>query len=98
MRAALVVLALGLAACDGVTTIERPPPDVITITESVPVPGETQVIEVPVPVQDTALVRLLLRGLGEIGELECVVAHEHQHRADVCAIITNTLQGVGTLP
>lgn len=93
----VAVVAIVATACSDSPTIVQQPTEIVEVSVPFPVPGDTQVIEVPVPVYDTALVRLLLRGLGEIAEIECVVEHEHAHRADVCAIIANTMQGMASL-
>lgn len=92
-----IMLAIGagfaLTACEESAVFQVNPVEIVTVTEHVPVPGETQVIEIPVAVMDTALVNRLLRIIGDIDRLECVDdGHNHEHTVDICRIIANGLR------
>lgn len=98
MKRFAVLACLVILGCRQPFVLTEQPTETQVIEVPTPVPGETEIIEIPVLVVDTALVRQLLRGFGELSELECTVPHEHAHRGDVCTIIARTLRGLETLP
>jgi hypothetical protein len=86
------LIALALVGCDDGILLQTNPVEIVEVAVPFPVPGDTEYVDRYVPVVDTALVKALLRIIGDVESLECVVPHEHHHREDVCGILANGLR------